>query len=259
MAQLRLPRPAAPARISADYYRALDPVLRALKVELDRFVRELEVLWPQDKRADASGDPIQRLLDETARRLGRLGPTHESLKKLTLKYGQQTADLQKRQLLNQARAAVGVDLLTAKGLDAGIAAAVSDFAVENVKLVQSLGPRLSGDLAKLVSRATLSGSRWETIARELVERGTVTEDRAKLIARDQVGKLYGQVNGQRQQNLGVTTYVWRTVRDNRVREDHEDREGESFAWADPPDDGHPGEAINCRCYAEPDFSDLGLV
>ncbi|TXH57102.1 MAG: hypothetical protein E6Q97_05015 [Desulfurellales bacterium] len=44
-----------------------------------------------------------------------------------------------------------------------------------------------------------------------------------------------------------------------MREEHEDREGESYTWTDPPEDGHPGEAVNCRCYAEPDFSDLGLV
>ena len=140
------------------------------KVELDRFVRELEALWPQDKRADASGDPIQRLLDETARRLGRLGPTHESLKKLTLKYGQQTADLQKRQLLNQARAAVGVDLLTAKGRrrDRGCRLGLRG---RNVKLVQSLGPRLSDDLAKLVSRATCQDRAGKRSQRELVERG----------------------------------------------------------------------------------------
>ena len=41
----------------------------------------------------------------------------------------------------------------------------------------------------------------------------------------------------------MTTYVWRTVRDNRVREEHEDREGESYTWTDPPDDGHPAKRL----------------
>jgi uncharacterized protein with gpF-like domain len=41
-----------------------------------------------------------------------------------------------------------------------------------------------------------------------------------------------------------------------VRDAHFDREGRTFTWADPPDDGHPGEAINCRCQAEPDLEGL---
>lgn len=54
----------------------------------------------------------------------------------------------------------------------------------------------------------------------------------------------------------IPQQVQRTARDNRVREEHEALEGESFAWSDPPSEGHPGEPVNCRCYADPDFSEL---
>jgi SPP1 gp7 family putative phage head morphogenesis protein len=94
----------------------------------------------------------------------------------------------------------------------------------------------------------------------LEERMGVAESRANLIARDQVGKLFGQLNEKRQTELGVTGYVWRTVHDNRVRELHEDRDGQHFDWNDPPeetpDDGHPGTPIQCRCYAEPDLTEI---
>jgi hypothetical protein len=33
--------------------------------------------------------------------------------------------------------------------------------------------------------------------------------------------------------------------DDRVRPDHEERQGRVFSWDDPPWDGNPGEAINC--------------
>lgn len=48
--------------------------------------------------------------------------------------------------------------------------------------------------------------------------------------------------------------------DERERAHHVDREGKQFDWDNPPDDGHPGEPILCRCYAEavfPEFEDLG--
>ncbi len=46
------------------------------------------------------------------------------------------------------------------------------------------------------------------------------------------------------------TYIWRTVGDGKVRSSHADRNGKVFSWADPPEGGHPGDAPNCRCWAE---------
>lgn len=38
--------------------------------------------------------------------------------------------------------------------------------------------------------------------------------------------------------------------DGKVRSSHADRDGKTFSWDDPPEGGHPGEALNCRCTAE---------
>lgn len=46
-------------------------------------------------------------------------------------------------------------------------------------------------------------------------------------------------------------YIWKTVKDNRVRGDHAAREGKIFLWNKPPDGGHPAQDYNCRCWAEP--------
>ena len=46
-------------------------------------------------------------------------------------------------------------------------------------------------------------------------------------------------------------YIWRTQGDDRVRSEHAARKGEVFDFDDPPEDGNPGEAENCRCWAEP--------
>ena len=49
----------------------------------------------------------------------------------------------------------------------------------------------------------------------------------------------------------ATHYIWRTVGDDKVREEHAVREGKVFAYDNPPEGGNPGEDYNCRCWAEP--------
>ncbi|MEG3619513.1 phage minor head protein [Magnetovibrio sp. PR-2] len=46
------------------------------------------------------------------------------------------------------------------------------------------------------------------------------------------------------------SYIWRTRSDGKVRSSHADRDGKIFSWDRPPEGGHPGEAYNCRCWAE---------
>lgn len=46
-------------------------------------------------------------------------------------------------------------------------------------------------------------------------------------------------------------YVWRTRGDAKVRQSHRVNDGRRFDWSDPPDTGHPGTRINCRCEAVP--------
>lgn len=45
-------------------------------------------------------------------------------------------------------------------------------------------------------------------------------------------------------------YIWKTMKDEAVRDSHMAREGKIFSWYKRPEDGHPGEAYNCRCHAE---------
>lgn len=60
------------------------------------------------------------------------------------------------------------------------------------------------------------------------------------------------LNGHFQRDaLQLETYIWRSQDDARVRAAHADHDDRVFAWANPPAGGHPGEAWNCRCTAEP--------
>lgn len=103
------------------------------------------------------------------------------------------------------------------------------------------------------------GSRWETIAEKLEQQiEGVDERRAELIARDQVLTLNAQITRERMVAADIDSYVWTTSNDERVREEHEALEGQVFTWESggDPEEGHPGEPINCRCTAFPILPEL---
>lgn len=66
----------------------------------------------------------------------------------------------------------------------------------------------------------------------------------------------GLINQLRQEDLGIERYVWRSRDDAKVRDSHAVYDDRVFQWDEPPEGGHPGEAHNCRCYAEPVVSNV---
>lgn len=131
---------------------------------------------------------------------------------------------------------------------------------ENIQLINSIPTQTLEKLRTRFMQAIRKGERWESVVDDVKSILNTNEKRATLIARDQIGKLNGHLTKLRQQNIGVKSYIWRGMLDERERAHHVDREGKQFDWDNPPDDGHPGEPILCRCYAEavfPEFEDLG--
>lgn len=61
----------------------------------------------------------------------------------------------------------------------------------------------------------------------------------------------GLVNQLRQEDLGIEAYIWRSQDDAKVRDNHAEYDDRVFRWDNPLDGGHPGQAHNCRCWAEP--------
>lgn len=125
---------------------------------------------------------------------------------------------------------------------------------ENTRLIKSIPTDELSDMEGIIQRGVMNGSSADTIKKQIQERYGVTERRAKLIAVDQIGKANSALTKQRQADAGIDGYIWRGVLDNRERQIHVDREGKRFKWSSPPSDGHPGQPIHCRCYAEPDWS-----
>lgn len=131
--------------------------------------------------------------------------------------------------------------------------------VTNISLIKSI-PEQHLDRVKKAIVDNLSGMgqpEGRTLLEQVRHIGNVSRTRARLIARDQTSKLNSSINEARQRSLGITTYIWRTSKDERVvgrpggrypkgkkeHGDHWDREGKEFYWSSPPHDGHPGEPI----------------
>lgn len=252
----RIPRAQQPDLVRVDYFRALRAYVsdahEMLKSEVLDDARALVEASAERGRHDAGSTLTERFARAAQRYLDeQLAPT--AVAAIAERYGKRTAAFQREQFNKQVRAAFGVKL---DMLEPNLTARLSTFVEQNVSLIRSIPRDYFADVERRIFGGVRDGERWESIAKGLTERFEVAESKAKLIARDQVGKFYGEVNRARQEQLGLDAYIWRTVNDERVRDEHDARSGESFKWSDPPEDGHPGEAVQCRCYAEPDFTAL---
>lgn len=262
----RLPKQIYPSAIELRYFRAIDQIAlmmtrlvdRELLPHLEALLAETESTEITRKDADPNIAQIKRraqvIIDSMARKVVQhLEPT--KVRQDVRKYGQSTSEYQRQQLDKQTRA-VGISIKDIGRTERGIAFRIESWVAENVTLIKSMPEVYFDDVKNQVFEAIEKGTRHETLTKHLEERYEIPQNRAALIARDQIGKLYGDLNAKRQQNLGIDRYIWRTVNDNRVRPEHEEREGQSFLFSQPPSGGNPGEDIQCRCYAEPDLSAL---
>lgn len=165
------------------------------------------------------------------------------------------------------RDALGIDATSI--MDQAVYDAIHDRVIaENVNLIQSLA---SDHYDKVIDAIydDYEGVGFpggaKSLAGRIQEITGVSKYRASVIARDQTSKLASQMAQARQEDAGITHYIWRTAGDQRVvgkpgglypegntkHGNHYERDGQPFAWNDPPSDGHPGSAICCRCVAMP--------
>jgi len=150
--------------------------------------------------------------------------------------------------VNVIAAPLGIDLFA---VEPALVTVAQTSLSENVKLIQNVQAKYLQQIQQVVAEGIAEGTRPETMAKLITERTGIASRRATLIARDQTEKAQSAITQARQRAAGVTSYIWRTSRDDRVRPEHHDREGVTFRWDTPPEDGPPGVPINCRCTAEP--------
>ncbi len=165
-----------------------------------------------------------------------------------------------------------------------IAETLSLGSIEASQLIKSIPSEYLGQVAKAVTDNYLGIPMTDdrSLLQEIMQIGKVSENRATLIARDQTSKLTAAVNKTRQSSIGVSMYIWRNMKDNRVvgkpgglypkgnkvHGNHWVMEGVYCQWKDPTvystnkgklwktrtsdmPKAAPGVEIQCRCFAEP--------
>ena len=148
------------------------------------------------------------------------------------------------------RAALGVDVRPFLA-DPPVLAFMTQQVQDNVALIKTIPPRLHASLRnhlnKELQKAPFDQQRLRSILKHQFKSSGYN---LRRLTRDQTNKTIGGLTQIRQQQLGVEHYQWLTSQDERVRPSHVANSGRLFDWATPPPDtGHPGHDILCRCTA----------
>ena len=249
----KLPPIEAPPAAVASYTAALVALNRELDAAIVRELAPLDVRVDAADRDAPSYTPAQvarvrsRLLGFVERLIASQG-----LARVVGTVAERTVTRTRSQWFAQVKA-LGIDLST----DVDTAAAIKVFRRENVKLIRSMLTYKVQQVHRVLREAG-SGTRVETIAKRIRETTDASPAKAALLARDQVLKLNAQVAADRHKAAGITEYVWRSSRDERVRKRHKQLDGTRQKYAEPPvvDErtgrrANPGEDYCCRCTAEP--------
>ena len=151
-----------------------------------------------------------------------------------------------------------IDIAPTKAMQAGLEA----WSRVNLDLIVRIPQSWLVGTEKWMSQTIRAGARVNVLQDDLIKRLGIGERHARLIARDQIGKLNGQVTETVQRLAGVSSYVWTTVDDERVRgrpggryprahPSHYALDGTVHKWGSPPVAGpgtqrrDPGAAIQC--------------
>lgn len=257
-----------------------------------RLRKAIQALW-KDVLLPAS-DQIRQMIKEGAAPAQIARFIEESIWFANTSYGRVVDDMVARwkmavdrdvrnAIFRAQQSAMALDL-SAVLANPDVSDAMALAGAQAANLIRTIPQRYLGDVAKAVAD-NFSGTPLpdgRTLLQQIQHIGGVSYRRAKLISRDQTSKLTAALNQTRQQAIGIDTYYWRAVMDERTvgnphgwspdgnskHGDHWDLDGKLCRWDDPTvysDDGgatwkkrpkkwghsHPGVEIQCRCWADP--------
>lgn len=228
-------------RMRAELWRMIDSrLMPALKAS------ERSDSWRQDDLAK-----VVSVLAAMRKRMRSVFPTDE-LRRVTERYAAETDKRHRAAFYRQLSDIIGVDVLA---VEPWHKVTLRSWSREATGLIQSVRDSAIPAMRKEIEATFATGLRHEELRKRWIQRGLpldfgTLEGRAKVIARDQINKLNGQLTQARQEGIGIRSYTWRTSGDHRVRDEHVALAGTVHSWDNPPSEGHPGHAVQCRCTAE---------
>ena len=219
--------------------RYADLVKKTLINQLPNLVRQSQTYRPDSYRGDDWVSDLAELINAIT---ADFNPDIERTQRKIETLARQVNNFNEDDIQQVIRSVVGVDVFTR---EPWLRDQLEWFVSQNRKLIKDLPDRATTQIELIAQRGLANGDTAEAVGAQIQKQFGITQRRAELIARDQIATFNGTLTQLRQKEAGVTKYIWRTSLDERVRPEHAEREGETFSWDEPPDDGHPGQPINC--------------
>lgn len=277
----RPPRPKSvwlyPWAVEMGYARTVEKALKALSthVDISNYPQWLASMHHDD---ESFGQGWSNMLTQLRRAQKEMfeGREAEDLHAAIFGFGNDTSKFNMKQWQGFVSSMVGTTYYPPEAPD--VAEAMKLWADQNFELIRSLSDTYISKVNSLVSKGVENGTRYTDIIKQLRDMNdSLSHNRAKLIARDQIGKLNGQLSKSRQLDAGVNDYTWSTAGDERVRGNprgpfkraipsHYAMDQLVCSWKDSSvylSGGHwvprtgimpkamPGEEIQCRCLGIP--------
>lgn len=151
---------------------------------------------------------------------------------------------------------VNLDTMLGRG---DVAQTLQAVLAENLSLIRSLDDQLRNGISGAVFRGLANRTPATEVAREIRNTTGIARKRAELIAADQLQKLTGRLDQERQEQVGSTRFKWRHSEKRFPRPEHVARDGKIYRWdSDVGRNDPPGRKIRCGCRAQAiiDLSDL---
>jgi SPP1 gp7 family putative phage head morphogenesis protein len=250
----RVSQPIRPSRgIESDYRNALYDITRLINSK----TKDLISIIASGAEHTIIANDILKFIEDS-----NTGIAVEA-NRIANQFAQQSSIQNKERFESMLRQSLNADFLTV--IDGSeVSNVLNTVRVTNVGLIKTIPDQHWGKVLQAVND-NLSGTLDMPLTSRLKQISGITTRRAKFIARDQTQKAVSQLNQARQLDSGITEYKWLTSEDERVvgnpsglypkgnskHMNHFKRNGKIFKWSAPPADGHPGNAINCRCVAIP--------
>jgi len=245
MARLRrVPPSLYPHGIEQDYYRAL-------RLEIDKWFKALKarlLVHPGTRKDSLFEGAFEEATIQWALAAAYLKTVATSSAQRMIRVVEKSFGRQ--QVAALANTVQGISLQVGSAPFGMYQAEIESFSRANALLIKDIGEKAARDIELLVQDAVSRGTLGRDLAKILKETQGYTNKRAALIARDQIGKLNGNLQQIRMKEAGIDRYQWQTMQDRRVRPEHVVLNGTIRTWEQSP---RPGEEIRCRCTPIPLF------
>jgi uncharacterized protein with gpF-like domain len=291
-----------PSAVENRYYTKLKNLLNQFIAPTTEFIRENIMKWVRQYQADSYfrtdlyPDDLKIFIEELEDKLQEIYKNQgNEIRTLITDIGFDVSEFNQTQWKKFTKTLIGVEFVMTEPWEIEV---IRAWAEDNFVLIKSLTQEYIKKVNVLVSNTVLKGGTSQGLMKQSlfkeIEQNVfrdlkkmnknMAEYRTRLIARDQVGKLNGQLVQRRMNDAGMDKYIWLTMGDEKVRGNpggryrnaipsHYIMSGKICRWDNPnvysEDQGktwkkrtgkmpkaHPGQEIRCRCSALPFIDDI---